>query len=381
VQQAARRHEAWVITRSNNRVLIDRAIARDSLPNVHWVYFDLPAWASFWKKGTRAMRVYYHCWQFGAYLQARKLHKTVGFDLVHHVTWGAYWMAIFVPLLPVPFVWGPVGGGESCPRDLRRSLTIRGRISETLRDCARKVGEMNPMVRLTARRSVLALATTEETAERLRAIGCRNTSVVPALGLSVAELERLAAVPAAEGDTFRIFSLGRLLYWKGIDIGLCAFARFHQTHTNSEYIIVGNGPERERLERLAASLGIREKVVFHDTLPRDEVFQLWAAGHVLLFPSLHDSGGCVSLEAMAAGRPVVCLDVGGPAVQVTADTGIKVKPAPREQVVEDLAEALRVLANDRNRCTEMGQAGRERVRQHFNWDEKGNFFTAAYRSV
>jgi glycosyltransferase involved in cell wall biosynthesis len=372
VLQAARRDEVWVITRSNNRAQIDRAIAISPLPNVHWVYFDLPSWVLAFKKGPPTMRIYYLCWQFGAYLEIRKLHQRVGFDLLHHVTWGNYWMVVFLPLLPVPFVWGPVGGGESAPRDLRRSLTVRNRISETLRDCARKIGEINPIVRLTARRSILALATTEETAQRLRAIGCRNTSVLLAVGLPAEELERLAAIPAPQGDKFRVVSLGRLLYWKGIDLGLFAFARFHQTYPNSEYSIMGDGPERVRLERLAVSLGIRDKVVFHGVLPRDEVFRKWEEGHVLLFPSLHDSGGFVSLEAMAAGRPVVCLDTGGPGLQVNSDTGIKIRPAHREQVVEGLAEALGVLANDRDQCTEMGYAGRERAREHFNWDKKGN---------
>jgi glycosyltransferase involved in cell wall biosynthesis len=372
VLQAARWHKVWVITRSNNRAQIDRAIAIGPLPNVHWVYFDLPAWALAFKKGPPTMRIYYHCWQFGAYLEVRKLHKSVGFDLLHHVTWVNYWMAIFLALLPVPFVWGPVGGGECTPHELRRSLTMRGRISELTRDFWRRIGEMSPIVRLTARRSILALATTEQTAERLRAIGCRNTSVLPAVGLPAEEFERLASIPPPQGDKFRVVSLGRLLYWKGIDLGLLAFARFHQTYPNSEYSIMGNGPERLRLERLAVSLGIRDRVVFHGVLPRDEVFRKWGEGHVLLFPSLHDSGGFVSLEAMAAGRPVVCLDIGGPGLQVNSETGFKIRPSHKEQVVEDLAEALGVLANDRDQCAEMGSAGRERVRKHFNWSEKGN---------
>ena len=381
VQQVARSHEVWVVTRSNNREGINEALALDPLPNVHWIYVDLPRWASFWKKGVRGMRTYYHCWQFGAYLKARELHRQVHFDLAHHVTFVNYWMPIFLPLLPVPFVWGPVGGGESAPRDLRRALSLRGRVYETVRDCARRLGEMNPIVRLTARRAALALATTGETEQRLRALGCRNTSVLPAVGLPAGELEKLAAIPTPSGETFRVVSLGRLLYWKGFDLGLRAFARFHRSHPNSEYWIVGDGPERDRLQRLARVLGIEHKVIFCGAVSREQVLARWAEGNVLLFPTLHDSGGWVSLEAMAAGRPVVCLDLGGPALQVTPDTGIKVKPSSPEQVVEELASALRVLVNDRKRCTQMGQAGRERVHEYFNWDKKGTVMNAAYKSL
>jgi glycosyltransferase involved in cell wall biosynthesis len=381
VQQVARSHEVWVVTRSNNRDGINEALALDPLPNVHWIYVDLPRWASFWKKGVRGMRTYYHCWQFGAYLKARELHRQVHFDVAHHVTFVNYWMPIFLPLLPVPFVWGPVGGGESAPRDLRRALSFRGRVYETVRDCARKLGEMNPIVRLTARRSALALATTGETEQRLRALGCRNTSVLPAVGLPAEELEKLAAIPTPSGETFRVVSLGRLLYWKGFDLGLRAFARFHRSYPDSEYLIVGDGPERERLQRLAQALGIGDKVIFCGAVSREQVLARWAEGNVLLFPTLHDSGGWVSLEAMAAGRPVICLDLGGPALQVTPDTGIKIKPTSPEQVVEELAGALRVLVNDRTRCAKMGQAGRERVHEYFNWDKKGTVMNAAYKSL
>ncbi len=381
VQQVARSHEVWVVTRSNNRKGINDALALDPLPNVHWIYLDLPRWASFWKKGMRGMRTYYHCWQFGAYLKARELHRQVHFDLAHHVTFVNYWMPIFLPLLPVPFVWGPVGGGESAPRDLRRALSLRGRVYETIRDCARKLGEINPLVRLTARRAALALATTGETEERLRALGCRNTSVLPAVGLPAGELEKLAAIPTPSGETFRVVSLGRLLYWKGFDLGLRAFALFHRGYPDSEYLIVGDGPERDRLERLAQSLGIGDTVIFCGAVSREQVLERWAQGNVLLFPTLHDSGGWVSLEAMAAGRPVVCLDLGGPGLQVTPDTGIKVKPAAPEQVVEELARALRILVNDRTRCAEMGQAGRARVHEYFNWDKKGTLMDAAYKSL
>ena len=240
---------------------------------------------------------------------------------------------------------------------------------------------MNPLVRLTARRAALALATTGETEERLRALGCRNTSVLPAVGLPAGELEKLAAIPTPSGETFRVVSLGRLLYWKGFDLGLRAFARFHRSYPNSEYLIVGDGPERDRLERMARVLGIGDKVIFCGAVSREQVLERWAEGNVLLFPTLHDSGGWVSLEAMAAGRPVVCLDLGGPGLQVTPDTGIKVKPASPEQVVEELAGALRMLVNDRTRCTQMGQAGRQRVHEYFNWDKKGPLMNAAYKSL
>src|SRR5579864_6502517 len=127
VQQIGKSEKVWVITKANNRRTIESALAKEPLPNVHFVYFDLPRWASFWKRGLRGIHAYYYLWQLGAYLVARRLHRQVGFDLVHHVTFVNYWMPSFLVLLPVPFLWGPVGGGESAPRAFWHFFSLRGK--------------------------------------------------------------------------------------------------------------------------------------------------------------------------------------------------------------------------------------------------------------
>jgi hypothetical protein len=72
VRQIARFAEVWVITRANNRGTIEKALREEPLPNVHWVYFDLPRWARFWKKGQRGVHLYYYLWQVGIYFLARQ---------------------------------------------------------------------------------------------------------------------------------------------------------------------------------------------------------------------------------------------------------------------------------------------------------------------
>jgi len=370
--------EVWVITRANNRPAIEAALAREPLPNVHWVYFDLPRWARFWKRGQRGVHLYYYLWQMGIYPLAKRLHEQVQFDIIHHVTFVNYWLPSFLALLPVPFVWGPVGGGESAPRAFYRTFSWRGRMYEAMRDVARKLGEHDPFTRLTAQRAALALATTPETAERLRRLGARRIRVLPQVALSREEIARLAALPMHTTPPFRLLSIGRLLHWKGFHLGLEAFARFVRVHPESEYWIIGDGPERKRLMRLVQRLGIAERVRFWGRLPRDEVLQRLAEVDVLVHPSLHDSGGWVTLEAMAAGRPAIVLDLGGPALQVTEETGFKIPAQTPEQVVVDMAEAMQMLAYDEGLRRRMGEAARERVRDTFSWRQRSREISCFY---
>lgn len=379
VKQIARFHEVWVITRANNREPIERALQREPLPNIHWVYFDLPRWVRFWKKGQRGVQLYYYLWQLGAYFVARKLHRNVGFDLAHHVTFVKYWSPSLLALLPVPFVWGPVGGGESAPRVFWRDFNLRAKLYELFRDLARWLGEHDPLIRLSARRSAVALATTEETAERLRKIGARTVRVFSEVGLSKEEIEELGRIKIRQGDPVRFISIGRLLHWKGFHLGLRAFAEARIPE--AEYWVIGDGPERSRLKALVRNLGIADRVRFWGWLPRGEALRRLADCDVLVHPSLHDSGGWVCPEGMAAGRPVICLDWGGPATQVTDETGFKVPAKSPQEAVRDMASAMRQLAENPQLRQQMGVLGRKRVREYYLWDAKSIRMAALYREA
>jgi glycosyltransferase involved in cell wall biosynthesis len=381
VNQIARFHEVWVITRANNQARIEKALASSPLPNVHWVYVDLPRWALFWKKERRGLHLYYFLWQLAAYFRARKLHRQVGFDLAHHVTLVNYWMPSLLPLLPVLFIWGPVGGGESTPAVFWWSLSLRGKVYEAMRGLARRMSELNPLLRLGARRAALGLATTPETAKRLRAVGCRKVSLSSEAGLTGDESLQLSSFPFRENNIFRVASVGNLLHLKGFELGLQAFARFQRRFPTAEYWIIGDGPERKRLERLARKLRIADKVMFTGVLRRQKVLERLAECDVLLHPALHDSGGWVCLEAMAAGRPVICLDLGGPPFQVTDETGMAVPASSPQQAICDLAAAMMRLAEDPALRFRLAQAGRQRVAVQFDWDQKGNFMANLYATL
>jgi glycosyltransferase involved in cell wall biosynthesis len=381
VTQMARFHEIWVITRESNRKVIETAPAAAPPSVVHWIWFDLPRWARFWKKGKRGVHLYYFLWQVGAYLLGKRLHRRVGFDLVHHVTFVNYWMPSLLSFLPVPFVWGPVGGGESFPGSFTRLFSLRGRLHEALRNAARRLGERSPLVRLTARRACIALASTPETGARLAVLGCRRVELFPQIGMTGAEIDAVRPAGSRADGVFRVVSIGELLQLKGFDFGLRAFCLFRAAHPDSEYLLIGEGPERRNLEMLARRLGIAGAVRFEGALTRSEVLERLPLFDVLLHPGFHESGSLVCLEAMTAALPVVCLDLGGPGENVTAETGFRVPAISGQQVVSDMAEALDFLAVNARAARQMGLAGRRRVKEVFCWEAKSDRMAEIYESL
>ncbi|HEY9661120.1 MAG TPA: glycosyltransferase, partial [Allocoleopsis sp.] len=148
-----------------------------------------------------------------------------------------------------------------------------------------------------------------------------------------------------------------------------------------EYWIVGEGPEKARLQALAAKLGIADRVKFWSRLPRQEILHKLGECLALLHPSLHDSGGWVCLEAMAAGCPVICLDLGGPALQVTEETGFKIAARSPDQTVQDLAKAMTHLAKDQDLRVQMGEAAQKHVWSSFSWEKRGQLLVDFYEEV
>ena len=379
--EMAKYHEVWVITRSNNRPSIEAELADKPVPNLHFVYYDLPDWVRFWKRRGRGIQLYYYLWQLGIYPVVKRLHRQVGFEVAHHVSFVRYWTPSFVAFLPVPFLWGPVGGGESTPGPFLQDFSLQGRVYERLRSLARWLGEQDPFVKLTAKRCELALAATPATAARLEKINVPACEVLSQLGMSTRTLKTLSQYPAKVGDSLRFMSMGNLLHWKGFHLGLRAFAAADLP--DAEYWLVGDGPERERLQALVKELGIEERVHFWRRLPREQALEKLTLCDALVHPSLHDSGGFVCLEAMAACKPVVCLDLGGPALQVTPEVGFKVPAHHPEQVVSEMADIMVHLAKlrDTDSYHRLGRAGRQRVSQTFSWEQKGRALNQIYARI
>ncbi|MCU0527265.1 MAG: glycosyltransferase [Elainella sp. Prado103] len=336
--EAGKHHEVWVLTRPDDgRPAIEAFLAEHPNPNLHFVYFTLPIIGGFWQLGSIPFVLHYYLWQVQAYFVARRLHRQIEFDLAH-VTFVRYSTPSFIALLPIPFLWGTVGGGEAAPAPFWQDFNGRAKLYEWLRFLAHRVGELDPFTRMTAQRSRVVRVTTEDTAIRVRKLGAKRVEIVPEASLPIEEIEQLSHCPLPPASPVRFISMGRLLHWKGFHLGIRAFAAAKLP--DAEYWIVGEGKELANLQQLAQDLGVGDRVKFWGKLPRTETLERLGECHVLVHPSLHDSGGWVCLEGMAAGRPILCLDLGGPGVQVTGETGIKVPAHTPEQAVKDLATAM-----------------------------------------
>ncbi|MEO0377787.1 MAG: glycosyltransferase family 4 protein [Cyanobacteria bacterium P01_A01_bin.17] len=379
--EVAKHHQVWVLTRPDeSKEAIEAELAANPNPNLKFIYFTLPFWQDSMRWGqSGAMQIHYYLWQIQAYFVARRLHEEIGLDVIHHVTFVKYSAPSPVAFLPVPFIWGPVGGGESAPPKFWKDFSFRARFYELARDLVRNIGQRDPLVGLTIRNTAVVRATTDDTAKRLYRMGASQVQIVPEVGLLDEEIAVLNAYPLPASEPVRFISMGRLLHWKGFHLGIQAFAAANLPE--AEYWLAGEGPELENLQRLAQDCGVADQVKFWGRLSREDTLERLGESHVLVHPSLHDSGGWVCIEAMASGRPVICLDLGGPAIQVTDQTGIKVPGHEPEQAIQDMAIAMQKLAQDADLRVQMGTAGRQLVQENFSWNVVGKRLGDLYQTT
>lgn len=365
--ELARQHEVTVVTDVSRRPRVEAAGA---LPTtIHVVYFR-PRWLRRVPLNSATAPFLYALWQFGLLGFARRLQGEQKFQLAIHCTYGVFRHPSFLGFLGIPFLFGPLGGGEDAPPALKRSIRGREKLKELLRSALNKAALFDPLLWLACSRSTLILVKTEETRRALPWPYRRRAQVHPEIGVDVRE----GVLPRRRepGEPLRLLFAGRLLGWKGAHLAIRAVAAAGAEGVDIEFTVLGEGPFERELHRMARRAGVHERIHWIGRLPQDELFALYPTMHALVFPSLHDSSGNVVLEAQAHGLPVVCLDIGGPAKLVDARSALVVATRNRseDEVVRDLARAIRTLADDEARRLAMGHAALAHVRENMSWESR-----------
>jgi glycosyltransferase involved in cell wall biosynthesis len=220
----------------------------------------------------------------------------------------------------------------------------------------------------------------ERTYQSLRMAGCRDEQFVDSVDSGI--LDRLYDLPRAvqTGTNLRFIHNGRLVDHKGTDLVIRAIAKSKQP---IELTVIGRGPSKVKCEKLAAELKLGSRVTFIEWIKdHNQVAPTLQQFRAFVFPSLAEANGIVVQEAMLLGVPVIALDWGGPALLVTPETGILIKPTDEETVAQALADAMDKLAIDGELAERFSIAGRERaVAEAYRWQDLIERWIGVYRRV
>ncbi|HVI89223.1 MAG TPA: glycosyltransferase family 4 protein [Dongiaceae bacterium] len=233
-----------------------------------------------------------------------------------------------------------------------------------------------PITRLIWRNAAHVVANSEG----LQRLACRS---VPDTAVAIVpngvDFEKFVPGNGNAHPVLSLLFVGRLHMQKGLDSLLYALHRLAPEYRNYRLSIVGDGPERDTLTRLAQDLQLADRIDFLGWVDRDRIPEVYAAADAFLFPSRDEGMPNAVLEAMAAGLPILATRISGSEeLVVDRENGFLV-------AVDDIpamAEALRLIIADPATRHRMGQASRRRIEQHYSWQSTAQayFQMAAHQS-
>jgi glycosyltransferase involved in cell wall biosynthesis len=295
---------------------------------------------------------------------ARRLIKQYKIDIVHEPTPVSPRLPSMLYGLGAPVVIGPMNGNMTYPPGFRSRFLLE----RTFVPVARRLAHLANYLIPGKRRAEVLLVANERTRLALPSGYTGKVQILCENGVDTDIWRRPDDLPARPIDGLRLVFSGRLVFWKGADMLLDVFAELKKQMPSAELWIIGDGPERSRLQRQAEALGICHAVTFHGWVAREECPRLLSQCDVFLYPSVFDCGGVVVLEAMSLGLPVVALNWGGPGDYLASGGGVLVEPLGRWRSVTELVKAVRSLTPSQRR--ELGEAAQRKIADYYSWPAK-----------
>ena len=377
VLEMSKHFELWVLTRESNRSTIEPWIAaHPEFCGIHFLYFDLPKWARFWKKGMRGVRTYYNIWQMCTNRIVKRTMHENGIKVFHHLTYGNVLWKVSSYGRKQFFVWGPVGGLETIPAEYSNCYARKSRLIEWVRRAAVKMLPFNLGFKKRCKNADLILCKTEITRDLIPAKQ-RNKAVL-FTDVAVEKQPTVANADSKDNCTIEFIAVGRLDAWRGFDLVIESFARVAKTHKNIHLTIVGKGTDKLRLKSIAENLGVQEQVTFTGKVAMDEYYRLLAASDVVVNASLKEGAVTVSFDSMAMGKPLICLDTTGYTRYFSNDYAVVIPRTGREEVIANLTAAMERMTNTDER-TAIGEKAKNAGAQ-FTWAARGEEFKELLKS-
>ena len=386
VGELAQRHELTVLTRCNNRSIIEKWLARPenqktgkSYFRIQWRYYELPEWFHKLKKHLPGgIQLYQEIWQYGA---ARSFAATLGdYDVVHHLTFGSVFFTPWAARYSKRFIWGPIGGATGAMEGpFLKNESWRSRLSEMF---YRLVSwySFHPMPWAGRCRQFCA-AVLFRTSELARLATFAKGKYIDVIGEAAYPHPVVTRKYAVASHPLNVVCVGRLIPLKGVKYAIAAFARFCSIGGRGTLYVYGDGPLRRELECLAARLQVSDRVVFQGNVPNDQVLIALSKSDVLIHASFREGVSWTILEAMAHGVPVICQDRAGMRDVVTDLCGQKIAAATPNELIEKMSVALQAYMAEPALVERQGLAAQARIRGQYQWHQVAERIDAAYQEV
>lgn len=275
--------------------------------------------------------------------------------------------AFFLRKGPIPFVLGPLNGGLPWPPGFGQLERQKEWISN-LRNLYRYL----PFARSTYRYAKAIIAASSQTYSEFATYRDKLFFVPePGISQSACVDESRKSNPDAK---LELIFVGGLVPRKACDLALRGAAPLLRRNL-ARFTVVGDGPERKRLETLTRDLGIEKAVVFCGWVKHAAALKCLRSADVMVFPSVRDNGAGIVFEALGSGAVPIVADFGGPGDIVHPAVGFKVPLTSESEIVAEIENILTDLSGNRGLLDRLREEGIAYARECLTWDAKAQSTT------
>ena len=360
--------DLWVLTRESNRHTIEPwMVAHPEYADIHWIYYDLPRWARWWKKGLRGVRTYYNIWQFCTNRLVKQTMQNNDIQVFHHLTYGnALWRVSSYGQKQL-FVWGPIGGLETIPDEFTRHYDWKSRCVEWIRRSVVRCAAWNWGLNRRCQHADLILCKTAITRDALPKRAWDKIQLFTDVATDITKMEGIPA--STDHSVTEFISVGRLDAWRGFDLIIEAIGHVVKAGKPVHLTLVGDGADKTRLQRLISRLHLDNQVSLLGNVPMQTYQQLMKQADVVVNAALKEGAVTVSFDAMAMGKPLICLDTTGYTRYFQGDHAICIPQTSRQEVIQSMTTGM-IRMTDPDERYQIGKKAQMAARQ-ISWKQHG----------
>lgn len=352
----------WVVTTGSrlhskcgleDRKNIELITLRPRIKFTWWDHFDRIAHPGYTEFFHRAR------------IASKRLAANRRFDLCHHLSPRSIRYPSPLVGIDAPLIVGPFHGGLKAP-DVLKEIEGSEPWYMKLRALDALRFRFDPLLRGHYDKAKRLIISAPYVADILLPEHRGKCVVIPPPPTATIDLNAVETARFARNDdVFRMLYVGRIIPSKGLALIIHAMAKL--SYKNLHLTVYGKGSYALEYRRMAENLELADQITWEGFVPNRKLVHAYCQADAFVFPSLKEPTGIALTEAMTAGLPILCANVGGPAFLVGEDCGIKIPVVSKEQMVSDLAKAINRLMENPAERTLMGRNAQERAITEFSW--------------
>ncbi|MFR9539501.1 MAG: glycosyltransferase family 4 protein [Rikenellaceae bacterium] len=321
----------------------------------------------------------YTKWHKDAYEAAKKICLEEPIDVIHYLNpIGFKEPGYLYKIKNIPYVWGPILGVHERKWSMRQCLSKFMKFEDyVLRNMIHKCSlKFGCRVHHALKRANIVLAATKHSQTQFERYHNIKAIYLPENGIP--KMERVLPISRSIDEPLRLIWIGHIVHRKALIILLKALNK--QVNHNWQLDVLGNGKLKGEMQRFCDINNMSDRVTFHGSIPRENVFELISSAHLHVISSLGEANTTVIWEAMANGVPTMTLDHCGMADVVCDKCGIKIPINSYDQVVDDMANHIARLIENPSEIERMSKGVLE-CSKDFMYENRIALFDEIYESI